>query len=134
MDRGNCALELFEENNCAQSVFVSCCDLTGLDKESALALSSGFGGGLASGEACGALCGAVMALGKLLYTDLQGAEDAKAKQREIIKYAAECFSAEFGALACRDLIRANGGKAQCPQFVQFCAQMVEKLWQEYKVK
>ena len=130
MDRGNCALERFEKNNCAQSVFVSCCDLTGLDENTALALSSGFGGGLACGEVCGALCGAVMALGKIFYDENVGGPEAKARQRSIIKSCCDRFAAEFGSVRCGELIRKNGGKDKCSDFVAFCARTVEQLKEE----
>lgn len=51
--------------NCSESVFDALCR-AGLvdDGEGAIAMASGFGGGLGmTGNACGALCGAVMAVG-----------------------------------------------------------------------
>ena len=50
-------------HNCAQSVFCSCREYTGIDDKTALAISGGFGGGVRCGEICGALSGAVMAIG-----------------------------------------------------------------------
>ena len=41
------ACRLFSEGmNCAQSVFVAFCDVTGLDEETAMRLSSSFGAGM----------------------------------------------------------------------------------------
>ena len=47
MDHGQQAEKLFYRGcNCAQSVFVAFCDLTGLPEEQAMRLASAFGGGL----------------------------------------------------------------------------------------
>ena len=55
-------------HNCAQSVFCSCREYTGVDDKIALAVSGGFGGGVRCGEICGALTGAVMAIARVTTT------------------------------------------------------------------
>lgn len=51
MDIGQKALNYHANGfNCAQSVFAACCEYTGMDEKTALALSAGFGGGARSGE------------------------------------------------------------------------------------
>ena len=55
--------------NCAQSVLGACGEYTGLDDNTALAVSAGFGGGVRSGEICGAISGAVMAIGMAQQSD-----------------------------------------------------------------
>ncbi|MBQ8236107.1 MAG: C_GCAxxG_C_C family protein, partial [Clostridia bacterium] len=56
---------------CAQAVLCAFGDLTGLDEQTALALSASFGGGMGRMRpVCGALSGAFMVLG-LLYGDYQ---------------------------------------------------------------
>ena len=58
------ALELFSNAyNCAQSVLGVFCEDGELDRDIALKLANGFGGGLRCGEVCGAVTGAVMAIG-----------------------------------------------------------------------
>lgn len=49
------AIELFKEKyNCCQAVFLPYSKLFGIDRETALKMSSGFGGGIARmGEVCG---------------------------------------------------------------------------------
>jgi len=59
------AIELFDQRyNCAQAVFLAYSDdLSEEEKDIALKLASGFGGGIAgTGEVCGVITGAVMAL------------------------------------------------------------------------
>ncbi|MBQ3141799.1 MAG: C_GCAxxG_C_C family protein, partial [Clostridia bacterium] len=47
MDHVQKARELFVEGyNCAQAVFAAFCDVTGMDFNTALKLSSSFGGGM----------------------------------------------------------------------------------------
>ena len=49
MDIGQRALDYHNNGfNCAQSVFAACCEYTGMDEKTALALSAGFGGGARS--------------------------------------------------------------------------------------
>ena len=64
--------------NCAQSVLNACGDYTGLDENTALAISAGFGGGVRSGEICGAISGAVMTIG---LTQVKDPADPKTKAK-----------------------------------------------------
>ncbi|MBQ5389624.1 MAG: C_GCAxxG_C_C family protein [Clostridia bacterium] len=76
--------------NCAQSVAVAFCDVTGQDEKLAARLASPFGGGMGRmREVCGAVSGMLMVLGALygyddptekdgkkqLYTDVQALAD-----------------------------------------------------------
>ena len=58
------ALELFNKKyNCAQSILVAYCDMVGLTEDTALKLTSGFGGGVAStGKTCGTVNAGIMLL------------------------------------------------------------------------
>jgi len=59
------AISYFDNGfNCAQSVVSSFCDDLNIDKETALKLSTGFGGGMGrKGEVCGAVTGGIFVLG-----------------------------------------------------------------------
>lgn len=131
MERDERALEYFSSGcNCAQAVLAGCSDMTGLDERQSLTVAGGFGGGLACGEVCGALCGAVLALGALFpYADPEDAA-AKTRLRAVSQDACERFREEFGCLTCRELQDKYGGKSRCPEFVQFCTQLVEEMWEE----
>jgi uncharacterized protein YycO len=55
MDHSEAARALFGQGyNCAQAVFAAFCDETGMDMETALRLSSSFGGGMAGCGRCAA--------------------------------------------------------------------------------
>ena len=59
------AHELFKQGyNCAQSVFAAFCDVTGIDFETAIKLTSGFGAGMGGmRDTCGAVTGNISAQG-----------------------------------------------------------------------
>ena len=61
------AKELFLQGyNCSQSVFAAFCDVTGIDFNTALMISSSFGGGMGRmREVCGAVSGMFMVAGAL---------------------------------------------------------------------
>lgn len=64
-NRVNDAVELFEEGFvCSQAVFAAFSDKYGVDKNTALKIGNGFGGGIArKQEVCGAVTGAIMLIG-----------------------------------------------------------------------
>ena len=77
---GEKAKALFTEGyNCAQAVFAAFSDVTGIDFETSVKLSSGFGGGMGRmREVCGAVSGMFMVLGTLYGYD--DAKDDEAKK------------------------------------------------------
>ena len=90
MTHGERAEEFFRQGyNCAQSVLLAFGDITGLEDETALKLSSSFGGGLGRlREVCGAVSGACMALGMIKgYTDPDDREAKKAQYRLVQDFA-----------------------------------------------
>ena len=64
MSKAETAIKLFETYNCAQSVFTAYAEDFGIDKNQALSLAVGFGGGMGrTQDVCGAVTGAIMVLG-----------------------------------------------------------------------
>ena len=58
------ATKLLEGYNCAQSIFYSFCDDLGFEKNTALKIACGFGGGMGcKGEVCGAVAGGIIVIG-----------------------------------------------------------------------
>lgn len=106
------AEELFKSGyNCAQSVFCSFCEDVGMDFETALKLSSSFGGGMGRlREVCGAVSAMFMIAGlKYGYTE---ATDDKIKEEHYrrIQTLAELFQQKHGSIICRELLGLKGGK------------------------
>lgn len=101
------ACRLFSEGyNCAQSVFLAYCDITGLDEDIALKLSSSFGGGIGRmREVCGACSGMFMVAG-LLYGYTGNDDDTtKAEHYRRIQYLASEFKKEHQTIICRELLK-----------------------------
>jgi len=64
-ERVKCAEDMFNKGYvCSQAVFAAFSDMFGLDREMALRIGNGFGGGIArKQEICGAVSGAIMVIG-----------------------------------------------------------------------
>ncbi len=100
------AKHLFENGyNCAQAVFLAFSDLTGLDKDTALKLSSSFGGGMGRlREVCGAVSGMFMAAGLLYGTADTASQELKAAHYARIQALAATFREKNGSIVCRELL------------------------------
>lgn len=100
------AKEFFLEGyNCSQAVFLAFSDELGIDQETALRLSSSFGGGMGRlREVCGAVSGMFMAAGvKYGYSDPKASDEKKEHYARIQKLAEE-FREENGSIVCRELL------------------------------
>jgi len=91
--------------NCAQAVLCAFCDRCGLDRETAMKLASGFGGGLArQREVCGAISGICMAA-DLIRGPGEGTDKAaKDEHYAFIRGLCDAFRAETGSIICRELL------------------------------
>lgn len=136
------AVELFANGyNCAQAVLGAFCEEAGLDLNTALKLSNGFGGGVRCGEICGAVSGAVMAIGLKcgFYTedDFRQKDYCNKKSYEFI----EKFKEANGSVLCRDLLGVDihypddhstptaqeGHKSICPKMVASAVRVLESM-------
>ena len=106
MDHGMKAAELFVGGyNCAQSVAVAFCDVTGLDEKFTARMVSSFGGGMGRmREVCGAVSGMAM-----VASGLSPAADPKNMTERQQNYAlvqrfADSFRRENGDIVCRRLL------------------------------
>ena len=109
--------------NCAQCVLCACGAYTALDKGTALAIASGFGGGVRCGEICGAISGAVMAIGAAAK---QSRNDSSALTNvaSLTKKTTGAFRDKFGFVRCLDLKRAG---VPCDDLIAFGAETAEEL-------
>mgnify|MGYP002579084925 CR=1 FL=1 len=91
--------------NCAQSVLFVFCEECGLDRVSALKLSSSFGGGMGRlREVCGAVSAMFMVAG-LKYGYFENNNDEKKTEHyKLIQDLAEKFRKENGSIICRELL------------------------------
>jgi C_GCAxxG_C_C family probable redox protein len=143
MQRIEAAVASFQSGfSCSQAVLAAYADLFGMDRETAVRIAAGFGGGMGRmANTCGAVTGALMVLGlKYGATD---ATDRQAKEAvyERVREFSRRFAARHGSTVCRDLLgcdistpagveRARQGSlftSACPKFVQSAAEILEEL-------
>ena len=97
------AKELFKQGyNCSQAVLGVFCEELGLDFETAVRISSSFGGGMGRmREVCGTVSGMFMAAGLAFSTP----DNDKAKQYKIVQELAQKFKDKNGSIICRELLQ-----------------------------
>lgn len=127
---------------CSQAILSTYGEPLGLDRNTAIKIAEGFGGGMAGmGETCGAVTGAFMVIGlKHGRTDAQDKE-ARAKTRELVREFTSRFASRNASIVCRDLlgcdINTPEGTAMarekglfttvCPKMVGDAAEILEEL-------
>ena len=136
MTKAERARALFLEGcNCAQAVFLAFAEEK-MDRETALKIASGFGGGMAGMRGvCGAVSGMFMACGLLRGSADPTDRAAKTEHYAALRQLAGEFEAQNGSIICRRLLgldpdfkpqppepRTDGyyKKRPCPEMV-FCA-------------
>ncbi len=146
MDSASNARETFLKGfTCSQAIVLTFADQVGLDKNTALKFSSGFGGGIGrTGHVCGAVSGAVCVLGMQYgFTDASDA-DAKNIIYAKIQEFQKRFQAKHNTLICTDLIghdisnpqdrakamEKNIFKTFCPDFVETAASILVEMLNE----
>ena len=147
MTKGEKAKALFLEGyNCAQAVLGAFCEDFGLDFETAMKMSSGFGGGIGRlREVCGAVSGMVMVLNmKYGYTSPTD-NDGKMLHYKRVQDVANKFSQENGSIVCRELLGLSEKvsaptpdvrtseyykKRPCKELVEMAADIVDAYMKE----
>lgn len=142
MNRKDVALEIFNNNfNCSQAVFCAFCEEFGLDRDTGLKLSTGFGGGLRDGEVCGAVSGAIMALGLKEGHYIEDDLAMKTKAYDLTMEYVKRFKARNNTVVCRELLGHDPSipdekaildekglfKAVCPKAVTDAVEILEEL-------
>lgn len=127
-DHAEKACRLFAEGrNCAQAVFAAFSDVTGLDEELALRLSSSFGGGMGRmREVCGTCSAMFMVAGILYGYTSKNNIDEKAAHYRRIQHLAEEFKKRHETINCLELLKGlNVNKDPVPE---------QRTEQYYKVR
>lgn len=147
IDHAERAYELFMSGfNCSQSVFAAFCDVTGLDFDLALRLSSSFGGGIGRlREVCGAVSGMLMAAGVLYGYSIPGDYDVKSDHYKLVQELAGQFKKETGSIICRELLGLDGASdpvspvrtkeffdtRPCPKIIPIAAKILDDYIKEH---
>lgn len=100
------AVHMFESGyNCAQSVFTTYADLFGMERETALKLSSPMGAGVGRmREICGAVSGMALLAGLKEGNTDPANEEGKAAVYELVRAMSDRFKGETGSIICRELL------------------------------
>ena len=92
--------------NCAQSVAVAFCDVTGLDEKMTTRMMSGFGGGMGRlREVCGAVSGMFFVLSYLYGYDTPGDDTGKMRTYADVQALAAKFRETCGSIVCREILK-----------------------------
>jgi C_GCAxxG_C_C family probable redox protein len=143
-ERSEKAVACFEDFNCAQSVIATCGPELGLDRESALRVAGGFGGGMGRlGEVCGAVTGAFMVIG--LRHGKSNPKDDESETKEKAYARVHEFGNRFracnGSILCRELLGCDIGTEEgiaqaremglfddiCPKAVRDAVEILEQM-------
>ncbi len=137
------AVSGFEKDfNCCQAVLSTYGPRFGLERELALRLASGLGGGIGyQGDTCGAVTSALMVIGLKHGGAVAGDEESQEQTFSLISRFLEGFKARHGSILCRELLdydistpeglqaaRDKGlFEKRCPNYVRASAEILEKL-------
>ncbi|MBN1188363.1 MAG: C_GCAxxG_C_C family protein [Dehalococcoidales bacterium] len=129
--------------NCAQSVLTAFSGELGMDKEQALKIALGFGGGMGrTGKTCGAVTGAYMVIGlKQEKQNVENAREVKDRVYALVRDFNHRFMAVRGSTDCKDLLGCDlstpEGQAAskekgfsftlCPGFVRDAVKILEEM-------
>ena len=141
MSKVDTALNLFKDYNCAQSVATAYAGDYGLDKDRALQVSVGFGGGMGRvQDVCGAISGAIIALGLAsAFKEGDGRDKTNAVYAKVHGLIDE-FAARKGTIKCRELLgcdlTSEEGHAffvehklrekNCQDYIRLCCELLDK--------
>lgn len=138
------SMELFRQGyNCSQAVVGAWADEMGMDFETAIKVSSGFGGGMGRlREVCGSVSGAFMVLGMRYSTGLPDPQSKKEMYEKIQAFAAR-FKEEnkFNSIVCREILGLTGKsnptpaertdeyykKRPCPELIALSSALLEEF-------
>lgn len=109
MDRADKAVELFKSGyNCAQAVVGAFCEELGMDKETALRASEGFGGGMGRMRLTCGTVSAMAFLAGLKYSKAQAGDlETRTLVYETVRKMAGEFEKKNGSIICSELLGAS---------------------------
>lgn len=132
---------LREGSSCSQAIMAAYGPMFGMDREMALKIASGFGGGMGRmAETCGVVTAAFMVLG-LKFGSAASDRQAKEAVYTRVKEFAALFKAIHGSILCRDLLGCDLSTPEglalaqekrlfstiCPPYVETAADILEEM-------
>jgi C_GCAxxG_C_C family probable redox protein len=128
--------------NCAQSILSTYGIQYGLNRDTALKLATGFGGGMARfGRTCGAVSAAFMVIGLKYGMGIKGKTKLKENTYQLIREFSNQFQGIHGSLICKELLDCDINtpegrnyysqnelfEKKCLQYVKNSAEILENL-------
>jgi C_GCAxxG_C_C family probable redox protein len=128
--------------SCAQALLVVYGPGLGMDRETALKIAGGFGGGMGRmAGTCGAVTGAYMVIGLVHSMTKKGDLQQKERSYEYIRQFADKFRERNQTLVCRELMGVDVSKPEgfaeakekniartvCPRYVRDAAEILEEM-------
>ena len=128
--------------NCSQAVLSTYGTEFGIDRDTALKLSTGFGGGMGRmGETCGAVTDAFMVLGLKYGKCIADDDNKRERTYELVNEFSRRFEEKNGSIVCKNLLNcdisikaelirardANLFKTLCPKMVGDAAEILEEM-------
>lgn len=149
MDHSTLAAQLFLDGySCSQAVMAAFCDLTGMDRATAVRLTAPFGGGIGRmREVCGAVSGMMMVVGLLYGFEPSQDSAAKTAHYHLVQDLAEQFRQEAGSIICREILKNPPADPNpsprtaeyyasrpCARMVMLAAEILDKYIAEHPVE
>ena len=146
MNKTELAASRFEKGfACSQAILSAYGEELGLDRDTALKIAAGFGGGMGRmAETCGAVTGAFMVIG-LKYGTIDPEDKAtKDKTYDLVQEFANRFKSRQGSISCQDLLGYDVSSPEeleaakekelfdniCPKLVKEAAEILEEMLSE----
>jgi C_GCAxxG_C_C family probable redox protein len=143
MNRVELAVSCFEGGcTCSQALLLAYGVKFGLDRDIALRIADGFGGGMGNmGETCGVVTGAFMVIGLKHGRTVLEDRDAHRKTNSLINDFVSLFKSRNGSIVCKELLCCDVSTPEglnsarekkllttvCPKYVRDAAEIVEEL-------
>jgi C_GCAxxG_C_C family probable redox protein len=143
MNRADRAVTTFQEGfSCSQAILSAFAEGTTLDRDTALKVAAGFGGGMGRmAQTCGAVTGAYLVIGLKHGATRAGDRAARDRTYELVREFTRRFKACHGSVVCKDLLgcdistpdgfkRAQDGgliSTICTKLVRDAAEILEAM-------
>lgn len=149
MNHSTLAAQLFLDGySCSQAVMAAFCDVTGMDRSTALRLTAPFGGGIGRmREVCGAVSGMMMVVGLLYGFEPSQGSTAKSAHYHLVQELAGQFRQEAGSIICREILKNPPADPNpsprtaeyyasrpCARMVMLAAEILDKYIAEHPVE
>ncbi len=143
MNQSQSALAWYKDGfSCSQAVLASYGEQFGLDRDLALKLACGFGGGMGGmGKTCGSVTGAFMVIG-LKYGRIEKKDkQARIKTHDLVREFVHRFESIHGSIKCNvllgvDMRTPEGAKlardkklytSRCPRFIRDAITIIDDI-------